>query len=163
MDRAVNDPPPIGRLPLVIGGSGEKRTLRIVARDADVWNGEGTPQEWARRSATLDAHCAEAGRDPAAIRRTVGVPPIHIRATTDGARRSLAAILERNGIGRDEAVATAADDRFAGSLDDVLRALREYAAAGAEEVISDWPAPFDDETLARLAGALAQAPAVRPT
>lgn len=163
MDRAVNDPPPIGRLPLVIGGSGVQRTLRIVARDADVWNGEGTPEEWGRRSAVLDAHCAEVGRDPAAIRRTVGIPPIHIRATTDEARRSLAAILERHGIGRDEAIATATDDRFAGSLDDILRALRAYVAVGAEEVISDWPAPFDDETLERLAGALGPSAAAAST
>lgn len=154
MDRAVNDPPPIGRLPLMIGGSGEKRTLRIVARDADVWNGEGSPEDWARRSAILDAHCAAVGRDPVVIRRTVGIPPIHIRATADEARRSLAAILERHGIGGDEAIGTATGDRFAGTVDDVRAALRAYAIAGAHEVISDWPAPFDEETLERLAEAL---------
>jgi len=154
MDRAVNDPPPLGPLPLMIGGSGERRTLRIVARDADAWNGEGAPDVWARRSAVLDTYCAAVGRDPGAIRRTVGVPPIHIRATAQEAHRSLAAILERNGIGPEEALETAVSDPFAGTVDDVLAALGGYAAVGAEEVISDWPAPFDDETLERLATAL---------
>jgi alkanesulfonate monooxygenase SsuD/methylene tetrahydromethanopterin reductase-like flavin-dependent oxidoreductase (luciferase family) len=51
-------------MPLLIGGSGERRTLRIVARDADIWNGEGDPATFAHKSAVLDAHCAEIGRDP---------------------------------------------------------------------------------------------------
>ena len=42
----------------MIGGSGEKRMLRIVARDADIWNGEGDPETYARKNAILDAHCA---------------------------------------------------------------------------------------------------------
>ena len=50
------------KLPLLIGGSGEKRTLRIVARDADIWNGEGDPETFARKNAILDQHCAEIGR-----------------------------------------------------------------------------------------------------
>ena len=50
--RMRNDPPPVqSHLPLLIGGSGEKRTLRIVARDADIWNGEGDPATYARKSA----------------------------------------------------------------------------------------------------------------
>ena len=130
MDRAVNDPPPLGPLPLMIGGSGERRTLRIVARDADAWNGEGTPDVWARRSAILDTHCADLGRDPGAIRRTVGIPPIHIRATTDEARRSLAELLVRNGLGPEEALETASGDPFAGTLDAVLAALGGCALTG---------------------------------
>lgn len=154
MDRAVNDPPPIGRLPLMLGGSGEKRTLRIVARDADAWNGEGTPEEWARRSAILDEHCAAIGRDPAAIRRTAGVPMLHIRPTRADAKRSLAAILEGNRIPAAEAAALADADPLAGTLDEVLATLRAWAAAGAAELIIDWPAPFDVESLERLAAAL---------
>ncbi len=153
MDRAVNDPPPVGRLPLLIGGSGERRTLRIVARDADAWNGEGEPAEWARRSTVLDAHCRDLGRDPAAIRRTAGVPPLHIRPSRVEAKRSLAAILERNAMPAEEAAATAEADALAGTLDEVLATLRAWAAAGADEVITDWPAPFDQESLERLAEA----------
>ncbi len=152
LDRAVNAPPPIGRLPLMLGGSGEQRTLRIVARDADAWNGEGTPQEWARRSAILDGHCRATGRDPASIVRTAGVPPLHVRSTRAEARRSLAAVLRANGIGAEEAAGIAEADPFAGSPDDVLSALDAWAAAGAAELIFDWPAPFDGESLERLAG-----------
>jgi alkanesulfonate monooxygenase SsuD/methylene tetrahydromethanopterin reductase-like flavin-dependent oxidoreductase (luciferase family) len=153
MDRAVNDPPPVGRLPLMLGGSGEKRTLRIVARDADAWNGEGAPEEWARRSGILDEHCAAIGRDPAAITRTAGVPPLHVRATRTEAKRSLAATLEANHLSADEAAAIAEADPLAGTHDDVLATLRAWAAAGADEVIIDWPAPFDVESLERLAEA----------
>ena len=155
MDRAVNDPPPVGRLPLMIGGSGEQRTLRIVARDADAWNGEGTPEEWARRSVhpgrTLRV---ESGRDPVAIRRTAGVPMLHVRGSRADAKRSLAAILERNRIPAAEAAAIADADPLAGTLDDVLATLRAWSAAGADELIIDWPAPFDGESLDRLAAAL---------
>ncbi|MFN8620364.1 MAG: LLM class flavin-dependent oxidoreductase [Chloroflexota bacterium] len=155
MDRAVNDPPPVGRLPLLIGGSGEKRTLRIVARDADAWNGEGSPDEWARRSAILDGHCAAIGRDPAEIVRTAGVPMLHVRATRAEAKRSLAATLERNRVPAAEAAAIAEGDALADSVDGVLAHLEAWAAAGAAELIIDWPAPFDVESLERLAEARA--------
>jgi alkanesulfonate monooxygenase SsuD/methylene tetrahydromethanopterin reductase-like flavin-dependent oxidoreductase (luciferase family) len=58
--------------PLWIGGSGERKTLRVVAEEADVWNcGGGDPDEAARLSGVLDRHCADVGRDPAEIRRSV--------------------------------------------------------------------------------------------
>jgi|SRR6185437_11501228 len=60
--------------PFVIGGSGEQLTLRMVARYADIWNGLATsPEEFARKSAILDEHCATIGRDPATIERSVQV------------------------------------------------------------------------------------------
>lgn len=154
---AVDEPRPLGPLPLVIGGSGERRTLRIVARDADVWNGEGDAATWARRSAVLDGHCAAIGRDPSTIRRTVGVPPIRVRATSDAAKASLARTLEAHGIGAAEAREIALADPFAGTLAEVLETLDAYARVGADEVVADWPAPFDVETLDRLAAGLAAA------
>jgi alkanesulfonate monooxygenase SsuD/methylene tetrahydromethanopterin reductase-like flavin-dependent oxidoreductase (luciferase family) len=58
--------------PIWIGGSGRQRTLRITARYADVWNAAGgSPEEVAEASAVLDQRCAEIGRDPAQIRRSV--------------------------------------------------------------------------------------------
>jgi F420-dependent oxidoreductase-like protein len=58
--------------PFVIGGSGEKLTLRVVAQYASVWNMvHGTPAELTRLSGILDEHCAVVGRDPAAIARSI--------------------------------------------------------------------------------------------
>lgn len=155
MERARNDPPPLGPLPLMIGGSGERRTLRIVARDADAWNGEGDVDTYAHKCRVLDAHCAAIGRDPAAIRRTVGLPPPHLRSTRTAAVASLTSTLEHNGLAPGEAASTASDDPFAGTVEETLGQLAAYRAAGAEEAIFDWPAPFDAETLERLSGALA--------
>ena len=139
----------------MIGGGGERRTLRIVARDADVWNGEGDVATYAHKSGVLDGHCAAVGRDPSAIRRTVGLPPPHLRATRAEAVSSLASSLQHNGHVPAEAATIAADDPFAGTLDAVLPRLAAYKAAGADEVIFDWPAPFDVETLERLSAGLA--------
>ena len=73
---AVSEPKPLQRPhpPIWIGGSGERKTLRVAARHADVWNiPGGDPDEAARLSGVLDAHCEAIGRDPATIRRSVGV------------------------------------------------------------------------------------------
>jgi alkanesulfonate monooxygenase SsuD/methylene tetrahydromethanopterin reductase-like flavin-dependent oxidoreductase (luciferase family) len=151
-DRAVNLPAPVQpRLPLMIGGSGERRTLRIVARYADAWNGEGDAATWAHKSRVLDEHCAAVGRDPLAIRRTVGIPAASVRSTRDAAVAALAGRLRHNGIAAGQALAAAAASPLAGTPDAVARALHAYAAAGAAEAIIDWPAPFDAETLDRLA------------
>ena len=68
---AVCEPKPVQpRLPILIGGSGEKRMLRIVAEHADLWNAWGAPDLIARKSAIIDDFCAQVGRDPSAIDRT---------------------------------------------------------------------------------------------
>ena len=65
------NPPPLGPMPLLIGGSGEKVTLRIVAEHADMWNGFGPPENYAKKNAILTEWCQKVGRDPAAVERTV--------------------------------------------------------------------------------------------
>ena len=58
------------RLPLMIGGGGEKRTLRITARFADEWNVWGTPDVLAHKNAVIDQHCQDVSRDPSEILRS---------------------------------------------------------------------------------------------
>jgi F420-dependent oxidoreductase-like protein len=68
------EPKPVQRPhpPFVLGGSGERLTLRVVAKYADIWNFANEPfAEFVRKSAILDEHCAAIGRDPGEIERSV--------------------------------------------------------------------------------------------
>jgi probable F420-dependent oxidoreductase len=74
MDRLGRlNPPPIGDVPILIGGSGEKVTLRLVAEFADGWNTFGPPENFAAKNRVLDEWCARLDRNPAQIERTVGI------------------------------------------------------------------------------------------
>ena len=64
------NPPPLGRLPILIGGSGEKVTLKLVARYADMWHGFGDADRFRQKNEVLLGHCADVGRDPDEIERT---------------------------------------------------------------------------------------------
>ncbi len=79
--------------PFVIGGVGEKLTLRVVAQYADIWNmAGGPPEEFARKSVILDEHCAAIGRDPHEIARSVQ-PPVdytNLTATREAVRSYIA-------------------------------------------------------------------------
>ena len=72
--KSLRDP-----LPILIGGGGEKVTLRIVAEHAHIWNGLGDPEKVARKSRILDDWCKKIGRDPREIERSANVPPKHIK------------------------------------------------------------------------------------
>jgi alkanesulfonate monooxygenase SsuD/methylene tetrahydromethanopterin reductase-like flavin-dependent oxidoreductase (luciferase family) len=73
LDDAQLEPKPLqGQLPLMIGGAGEKRTLRIVAEHADVWNtGLGEIKTFRHKLEVLSRHCEDVGRDPAEIRKSL--------------------------------------------------------------------------------------------
>jgi len=73
LDAAIGNPKPRQRPhPPIVIGAVRPRMLQVVARHADEWNTPGQgPQEWANTSARLDEACAQLGRDPAAIRRSV--------------------------------------------------------------------------------------------
>ncbi len=72
------NPAPLRKIPILVGGGGKRRTLRLTARHADVWHGFGTPEEWSERSRVLDEWCEVEGTDPAAIERSVGVDPARV-------------------------------------------------------------------------------------
>ena len=71
-DRLMNSPQSISRPrpPIMVGGGGEKKTLRLVAQYADACNVFGSPEGIARKYAILDQHCADVGRDPREIERS---------------------------------------------------------------------------------------------
>jgi probable F420-dependent oxidoreductase len=67
------NPPPMGELPILIGGEGERMTLRLVAEHAQMWNGFGPPERFRRKNEVLDRWCEEIGRDPSEVERTVTI------------------------------------------------------------------------------------------
>jgi len=74
---AALNPAPTRDIPVLIGGGGERKTLRYTAEHASIWHSFGDLDTFTRKSAVLDAHCADIGRDPATIERSIGVsgPP----------------------------------------------------------------------------------------
>ena len=69
----VLNPGPVGRLPILIGGGGEKVTLKLTAQHADAWNTFGPPANFGAKNAILDTWCDKLGRDRGAIERTVAI------------------------------------------------------------------------------------------
>jgi probable F420-dependent oxidoreductase len=67
------NPAPTRKIPVLIGGGGEKKTLRLVARHADIWHSFGDRETLERKIGILRQHCADVGRDPAEIEISVGV------------------------------------------------------------------------------------------
>lgn len=68
----VDEPKPLRKIPILIGGGGEKVTLKITAKYADMWHGFGDAERIAHKMEVLNNWCAQVGRDPAAIERCCG-------------------------------------------------------------------------------------------
>ncbi|MEA4908888.1 MAG: LLM class F420-dependent oxidoreductase [Chloroflexi bacterium] len=79
-------PPPTRPIPVLVGGGGEKVTLRLVARYADIWNGFGPAEEYGRKNQILDAWCRQIGRDPDEIERSITVDVQDVPAGLDESR-----------------------------------------------------------------------------
>lgn len=77
------NPGPVGSLPILIGGAGEKVTLRLVAEHADGWNSFGPPATFRAKNEVLDEWCAKVGRDPSAVERTVAIGTNEVDAWSD--------------------------------------------------------------------------------
>jgi F420-dependent oxidoreductase-like protein len=118
---APNQPPPVqDRLPLLIGGAGEKRTLRIAAQYADEWNCWSTPEVLAHKISVLRRHCEQVGRDPAEIRVSTQAS---LYLSTD---QEWLAGKRQAGEGRPVIVGTPAE---------VTDVIAQYRDAGADEII----------------------------
>jgi alkanesulfonate monooxygenase SsuD/methylene tetrahydromethanopterin reductase-like flavin-dependent oxidoreductase (luciferase family) len=147
-----NDPPPIQeRLPLLVGGGGEKVTLKLVARHADMNNVGGGLENVQRKEAILRQHCADVGRDHSEIERTANLGPIIIRDTVEEARRVLVDIFQRNG-GAEVWAGRSPADQPVGPPEVVAEALAPYMEIGYRHLVVGLPSPYDEETMTRLAG-----------
>ncbi len=138
------------RLPIMIGGSGEKKTLRTVARYADMWNAMGPLEVMAHKVDVLRRHCDEVGRDISEIEFTLGVK-VTIRDTEGGGGPRL------GGGDGPQPVATRQRRRTTSpSGMDRPRSwpngLSRTSKLGFRTVISEQPAPYDVETLERFIG-----------
>lgn len=145
IDGAINVPPPIrpGGPPIMVGGGGERRLLRLVARYADAWNFFGDPASIRHKLTVLDGHCAAVGRDPAEIHRTV-LLGVLVDETTAAAGARVRAAAER--AGTDPAVLE--DFVIAGRPEEVRERCAQYTAAGIDGLIVNTAGPWSPEGVA---------------
>jgi F420-dependent oxidoreductase-like protein len=138
------EPKPLqAALPIWVGGSGEKRTLRIAARYADGWNVPFvSPDTVAHKRRVLEQHCADVGRDPAEIRTAVNVG---LCPDDDALRAQFGQLAEgvRPGV-------------LMGSPDQLVARMGEYVDAGADQINIALRAPWQLELLDLASDAIAQ-------
>jgi alkanesulfonate monooxygenase SsuD/methylene tetrahydromethanopterin reductase-like flavin-dependent oxidoreductase (luciferase family) len=120
LEGAPLEPKPLGPLPPLIGGAGQRRTLRTAAAHADEWNAWGLPEVMAHKSALLDDHCRRAGRDPGEIRRSAAVF-LRIEPDESSAAAEAAAYGNRGGL--------------VGTVDQLRERIQQYRAAGVDELV----------------------------
>jgi alkanesulfonate monooxygenase SsuD/methylene tetrahydromethanopterin reductase-like flavin-dependent oxidoreductase (luciferase family) len=137
------------RLPIMIGGSGERKTLRSVAKYADMWNAMGSVEKLRHKISVLRTHCETVGRDFSEIQLTVGCKPI-IRSTEAEARRLWEAQMAHN---RTPMADVESDDTFwVGTPEQVAEEMIARKHLGFGTFIAELAAPFDDETIERWIG-----------
>ncbi|HZQ57366.1 MAG TPA: TIGR03560 family F420-dependent LLM class oxidoreductase [Acidimicrobiales bacterium] len=146
LEQATCEPKPVqAHLPVLIGGRGERRTLRTVARYADRWNGSGSVEMLSASADVLRRHCDDAGRDPATIALTVMNECYVTEDASDAhARREHAGRFR--GMGADEV----RDRVWIGNADEVRAQLGAFDAAGFDEAILGLNPPYGARTLELL-------------
>jgi len=142
LTQARNEPRPLQkRIPIWIGGGGEKRTLSIAARFADGWNVPFVaPETFAHKSAVLTDHCESVGRDPREVRRTVN---LGIAWTEESLHAQFGMLAE----GVRPGVLTGTDEQ-------VIDRIGQFVAAGADQINIALRAPFDHDALERFSETL---------
>jgi alkanesulfonate monooxygenase SsuD/methylene tetrahydromethanopterin reductase-like flavin-dependent oxidoreductase (luciferase family) len=142
--RTRNLPSPVQRhLPLFIGGGGERITLRLVARYADMNNVGGGIDAVRAKERVLREHCAAVGRDPDEIERTASVGTIFIRDARAKAERVARGAFKRN--------RTRPWFPHVGTPEDIAAELAPYLELGYRHLIANFPAPYDEESMERFA------------
>ena len=153
MDGVRNDPPPLQpHMPLLVGGGGEKVTLRLVARYADANNisfASGL-ETFRRKEEALRRHCAEIGRDEREIERTLNTGPVIIRDSAAEAVSVLEHIYEGNG-GAVAWSGRSASAQPTGTPEHLVELLLPFVESGYRHIVFGFPSPYDEETMARLA------------
>ena len=145
MHDALVTPRPVQvRLPIMIGGSGPKKTLRTLARYGDQWNSMGTVDELAERDSILREHCAAIGRDDAEIERSTTLDVV-IRDTHEAGMAYYKAQLEADGEEFDEDW-----NFFVGPPAEIAEGLQPILELGFRHLLIDMPAPYDLETIGRI-------------
>jgi F420-dependent oxidoreductase-like protein len=115
--------------PFLIGGGGEKRTLRTVARYADVCNVQGTPEQVQHKFEVLAQHCRDAGRDPSEVKRTIQVM-LFLNDDPAFQQRVVQGVMAFRGGTEDEARRSV----LMGSVDDVKAGVQAFVDAGVEGI-----------------------------
>src|SRR3954470_9812481 len=149
-DDLRQEPRPVQQhLPIMIGGSGEKKTLRTIAKYADMWNGMGSVEQMQHKMDVLMQHCAGVNRDPASVIKTTALKPV-IRDSVEEAQKVWRAQMANNKTPMSD---VEDDDTFINGPSELvaehLIALKEL---GFSEAIAEMAAPYDEETFERLIG-----------
>jgi alkanesulfonate monooxygenase SsuD/methylene tetrahydromethanopterin reductase-like flavin-dependent oxidoreductase (luciferase family) len=145
MKNVRNDPPPIqARIPILIGGDGEKKTLHTVAKYADAWNTGGDIEFVRHKDEVLRQWCDRVGRDESEIERTLGLGLVIIRDDAAEAKRVDATFRKQH--------PGYSDEPKVGTAEEIAESLIPFVQLGFRHIFFDAPAPFDDETLSRFVG-----------
>jgi F420-dependent oxidoreductase-like protein len=152
VESILNRPQPIrGDIPIMIGGSGERKTLRLVAQHADASNVFGNVEKVRHLMGVLEKHCEDAGRDPAQITKTK-LGTLAIAPTDEQAQAKLAPMRER-GVPEERIAGFA----IAGDADGVAEQVAAHLDAGLDGLVVNMPDVHDLEAVAIAGEALSQA------